>query len=158
MMELTVLCAGLAAGAAIPVQYTGFGRDVSPAVEWSEAPAGTKSIALICDDPDAPGGDWVHWVIFNLPPDSRGLPEGVPAKPLLDNGAIQGLNDFGAPGYRGPHPPPGRPHRYVFTVFALDGRLGLDARARKADLLRAMEGRVLAQGRWHGTFQRPASR
>ncbi len=154
MTKLTVICAALAAGSALPPQYSGVGRNVSPPLTWGEVPAGTKSIALICDDPDAPGGDWVHWVIWNIPPKAKGLPEGVPVSAKLDDGSLQGLNDFGKPGYYGPTPPPGRPHRYFFKVYALDTVLDLGPRARKADLVKAIAGHVLAQGEWMGTFQR----
>ena len=140
--------------AMIPAQYTCDGRNISPPLSWNGAPEKTKSFALICDDPDAPVGDWVHWVLFNLPPDTRKLEEGVPAASRLSSGAVQGLNDYNRSGYAGPWPPPGRPHRYVFKVFALDTMLDLDARARKADLLRAMEGHILARGQLVGAFGR----
>lgn len=153
-MELAVISAAFIMGAAIPHRYSGGGENVSPPLEWGPVPEGTRSIAVLCDDPDAPAGDWVHWVLFNLPPDTRKLEQGVPAASRLSSGAVQGLNDYNRSGYAGPWPPPGRPHRYVFKVFALDTMLDLDARARKADLLRAMEGHILARGQLVGAFGR----
>lgn len=152
MMELAVLSAAFAMGAAIPDRYAC--TNCSPPLSWSEVPANTRSIALLCDDPDAPGGGWVHWVLFNLAPDSRSLPENVARNARLPGDAIQGLNDYDRVGYDGPCPPPGRPHRYFFKVFALDVRLSLDSKARKKDLLRAMQGHILAQGALSGTYAR----
>ncbi|MCX6997879.1 MAG: YbhB/YbcL family Raf kinase inhibitor-like protein [Kiritimatiellaeota bacterium] len=154
MVGLTVLSAAFVMGAPIPPKYAGGGGNLSPPLAWSPAPAGTQSVAILCDDPDAPAGDWVHWVLFNLPPDTVQLDEGVPAKPALPNGAVQGLNDYGRHGYAGPWPPPGKPHRYFFKVYALNTKLNLAATARKSDLLKAMQGHILAQGSLHGTFQR----
>lgn len=152
MMELTVLSAAFLAGAAIPQAHALSGG--SPPLSWSALPAGTKSVAIICDDPDAPSGDWVHWVIFNLPPDTQKLDAGVPKSARLPNGAVQGVNDFDETGYDGPAPPPGRPHRYLFKVYALDTKLDLDSRARKKDVLKAMKGHVLAEGKLMGTYRR----
>src|SRR6266540_1402431 len=112
-------------GAAIPVKYTCDGADVSPPLAWSGAPAGTKSFALICDDPDAPRGTWVHWVLFNLPAQEKELAEGTPTSARLPNSARQGKNDFGNIGYGGPAPPKGKPHRYFFKLYALDQTLDL---------------------------------
>ena len=153
--KLTVLCcSALAVGSPIPPVYTAADRNVSPPLQWGAGPAGTKSFAVLCDDPDAPIGDWVHWVIFNIPADQTGLPEGVPQQAKRPDGSIQGLNDSRHPGYDGPYPPPGKPHRYFFKVFALDTMLSLGPAARKRDLLKAIEGHVLAQGEWMGTFLR----
>ena len=152
IMELTVLSAAFTMGAAIPQKYCC--TTISPPLAWSQVPPGTKSITVICDDPDAPSGDWVHWVLFNLPPDTQKLEEAVPSKPQLPNGAIQGTTDYGRSGYDGPCPPPGRPHRYFFKVFALNTKLALDSSATKADLLEAMEGHILAQGQLMGKFGR----
>ncbi len=152
MMALTVLSAAFLAGAAIPRAHAYGGG--SPPLSWSAVPAGTKSIAILCDDPDAPAGDWVHWVLFNLPPDTRKLDAGVPKAARWPNGAVQGTNDFGDTGYDGPSPPPGRPHRYFFKVYALDTTLALDSRAQKKDVLRAMKGHVLAEGQLMGTYRR----
>src|SRR5712691_3064159 len=110
-------------GAAIPQKYSGDGADVSPPLAWRDVPAGTQTLAVICDDPDAPRGTWVHWVLFNLPASATDLPEAVPATPTLSSGARQGNNDFGKIGYGGPAPPKGKPHRYFFKLFALDANL-----------------------------------
>ncbi|HBA83977.1 MAG TPA: YbhB/YbcL family Raf kinase inhibitor-like protein [Verrucomicrobia bacterium] len=151
-MELTVLSAFMM-GAVIPPDYT-CDQGISPPLEWSAVPEGTRSIAVLCDDPDAPAGDWVHWVLFNLPPDTHRLEPGIPAIPTLPDGAIQGMNDYEEIGYTGPCPPHGKKHRYYFKVFALDTRLKLTSAAQKKDLLRAMKGHILAQGTLMGTFER----
>ena len=151
-MELTVLSASFLGGTAIPSAHAYGGG--SPPLAWSALPAGTKSIAIICDDPDAPSGDWVHWVIFNLPTDTWRLDAGVPRAARLPNGAVQGVNDFGGTGYEGPSPPPGRPHRYIFRVYALDATLALDSRARKKDVVEAMRGHVRAEGKLVGIYRR----
>ena len=153
-MELSVSSSVFAEGDVIPDSYTCQGRDISPPLVWSQPPAGTQSLALIVDDPDAPVGVFTHWVIFNIPADSGGLPEAVPTQAELPSGALQGKNDFGRTGYAGPCPPPGRPHRYQFTVYALDSRLDLRAGASKEQLLAAMQGHVLAQGKLSGSYQR----
>ena len=152
MLELAVLSAAFAMGAAIPDRYAC--APFSPPLSWSEVPAGTQSIAVLCDDPDAPVGDWVHWVVFNLAPDVRSLPENVARDAALPGGAVQGVNDYDRTGYDGPCPPPGQTHRYFYKVFALDARLALGAGARKADLVKAMRGHVLAQGSLMGTYAR----
>ena len=154
MLELAVLSAAFAMGAAVPDRYAC--GPCSPPLSWSEPPAGTQSLAILCDDPDAPAGDWVHWVVFNLAPDVRALPENVARDAALPGGAIQGVNDYGRNGYDGPCPPPGQTHRYHFKVFALDARLDLAPASRKADLVRAMRGHVLAQGEVVGTYARKA--
>lgn len=143
-----------AEGQPIPTQYTCDGADVSPPLQWTEVPAGTKGLALICDDPDAPVGTWVHWVIYGLPADSKQLPEKVATTESLPPGAKQGLNDFRRIGYGGPCPPPGKPHRYFFKLYALDTALTLPARATKQDLLRTMQGHILAEAQLMGTYQR----
>jgi hypothetical protein len=141
-------------GRIIPVNYTGVGADVSPPLQWSGAPASTKSFALICDDPDAPMGTWVHWVIYGLPAATTGLPENTAAVDSLPGGTRQGMNDFGRVGYGGPLPPPGKPHRYFFKLYALDSELPLKARATKEELLRAMDGHILGEAQLMGTYQR----
>jgi Raf kinase inhibitor-like YbhB/YbcL family protein len=141
-------------GSTIPKRYTGDGDDVSPPLQWSGAPEGTKSFALICDDPDAPRGTWVHWVLFNLPADRSELPEAVPTTGALEGGAKQGKNDFGNPGYGGPAPPRGKPHRYYFKVYALDGMLGLKEDATKGQLEDSMKGHIKAMGQLMGTYSR----
>jgi Raf kinase inhibitor-like YbhB/YbcL family protein len=141
-------------GATIPVQFTCSGANISPALTWSRPPAGTKSLALIVDDPDAPAGTWVHWVVYNLPTSSRGLPQGVPQAESIADGGEQGLNDFPHTGYSGPCPPPGKPHRYFFRLYALDTLLNVGSAARRKDVDSAMRGHILAQGEWMGRFER----
>jgi Raf kinase inhibitor-like YbhB/YbcL family protein len=141
-------------GGIIPKKYTGDGQDISPPLEWGGVPQTTKSIALICDDPDAPRGTWVHWVIFNMPPDKNGLNEHVEAKATLADGTRQGKNDFGKIGYGGPAPPPGKPHRYFFKVYALGAMLDLKEGATKQELEQAMAKHVLAQGQSMGRYGR----
>ena len=119
-----------------------------------QAPAGTRSLALICEDPDASRGTFTHWVIFNLPGESMELDEGVPAEATLPSGAAQGANDFGKVGYGGPSPPPGKPHRYFFKLYALSAKTGLKSGATKAELLHAIEGKILAQAELQGKFGR----
>lgn len=141
-------------GAAIPVALTCDGVNRSPALRWSEPPPGTASLALIMDDPDARRGTWVHWVLYDLPPHVGGLPDGVAATPTLASGARQGRNDFGHIGYGGPCPPPERPHRYFFRLFAVDRALDmLKAGATRAELERAMQGHVLARAELMGRYR-----
>ena len=140
-------------GGKIPVRYTCDGNNVSPPLRWSGVPNGTKSLALICDDPDAPMGTWVHWVLFNIPVEVTELPESVPCRPTLLNGAVHGINDFGNYGYGGPCPPKGT-HRYYFKIYALDTRVNLKAGATKAQLLHAIEGHILAKGELVGKYTR----
>lgn len=153
-MSLEVTSTVFEQGKAIPKQYTGDGADQSPPLRWSEPPAETKSIALICDDPDAPHGTWVHWVLYNLPSETQDLDEGIPTADTLPSGAKQGKNDFGNIGYGGPAPPKGKPHRYFFKVYALSGEVGLAPGATKAELVEAMKGHILAEGELMGTYQR----
>lgn len=153
-MSIQVTSTAFEPGKAIPKAYTGDGADRSPPLRWSEPPAGTKSIALICDDPDAPRGTWVHWVLYNLPPDSQALEEGVPTTETLASGAKQGKNDFGNIGYGGPAPPKGKPHRYFFKLYALSEIVDLPPGATKAQLMDAMKGHILAEGQLMGTYQR----
>jgi Raf kinase inhibitor-like YbhB/YbcL family protein len=141
-------------GETIPKQYTGDGTDMSPTLGWSKPPDNTKSLALICDDPDAPRGTWTHWVLYNLPADARTLEERVPTQESLANGAKQGKNDFGRIGYGGPAPPKGKPHRYFFKLYALDRILELKAGASKDQLLAAMKGHVVAEGQLMGRYAR----
>ncbi len=154
-------------GQSIPDQFTGVAEDESPLLAWSDVPEGTKSFALICDDPDAPSrenprpeGPWVHWVIYNISAETSELPQAVPRlpDPEVPGGALQGTNDFDSDnvGYRGPMPPPGSgPHRYYFQLYALDQTLDLAAAdADKKSLLAAMQGHILGEGRLMGTFER----
>lgn len=119
-MVLSVLSPAFQEGDRIPSKYTCQGEDVSPPLTWSEPPAGTQSFALVMDDPDAPVGVFTHWVLFNILSDSRQLAEAMPTQAQLTSGALQGKNDFGSIGYGGPCPPPGRAHRYQFTLYALE--------------------------------------
>jgi Raf kinase inhibitor-like YbhB/YbcL family protein len=153
-MAFSLRSSVIEAGSRIPEAYTCDGRDVSPPLRWEDAPAGTQSFALICEDPDAPMGTWVHWVVYNLPADARKLPEGVPAREGLQDGSLQGKNDFGRVGYGGPCPPRGKPHRYFFRLYALDARLPPGAGNTKGTLLRAMTGRVLGQCELQGLYGR----
>lgn len=153
-MSLKLTSPAFAEGQPIPAKYTGDGPDVSPPLQWSGVPAGAKSLALICDDPDAPVGTWVHWVLYGLPASATELPENVPPQETLPSGARQGVNDFGRVGYGGPAPPPGKPHRYYFKLYALDTELNLKPKATKQELLRAMQGHILAEGQLMGTYQR----
>ncbi|MCL5034488.1 MAG: YbhB/YbcL family Raf kinase inhibitor-like protein [Bacteroidetes bacterium] len=138
-------------GEMIPKKYTCDGPDISPPLEWHSVPPGAKSLALIVEDPDAPMGTWVHWVIFNIPPQSSGLPEHVSAEKTLPDGAIQGRNDFRKIGYGGPCPPGGI-HRYFFILYALDTMLRLPAGSAKAELVRAMEGHVIGKAQLMGKY------
>lgn len=141
-------------GAEIPRQHTCEGADVSPTLAWTEPPAKTQSFALIADDPDAPVGTWVHWVAWNIPAATRQLAENVAKSAELPGGGRQGSNDFRKTGYGGPCPPPGKPHRYFFKLYALDTTLDLKAGASKKDLEQAMKGHVLAEARLMGKYQR----
>ena len=153
-MTLDLETSAFEPGGAIPERHTCDGGDVSPALSWSAPPAGARSLALVCDDPDAPRGTWVHWVLYNLPAGTQRLDEGVPATAELPSGARQGRNDFRRIGYGGPCPPPGPPHRYYFRLYALDVVLALASGATRKDLDRAMKGHVLADAELMGRYQR----
>ena len=140
-------------GDLIPPKYTCDGADVSPPLSLAVVPAGTKSLALIADDPDAPAGTWVHWVVWNIPAGTKSLEEGIPAKEALPNGGRQGTSDFRRVGYGGPCPPSGT-HRYFFKLYALDTTLDLPATATKQDLEMAMKGHTLAQAELMGRYRR----
>ena len=152
-MNLHLTTTAFADGQPIPHRHAFTDDNLSPALQWSDTPPATKSLALICDDPDAPMGTWVHWVIYDLPPTTASLSEGVPNSPELADGAKQGVNDFNRIGYGGPAPPPGKPHRYFFKLYALDVKPDLKPRVTKKDLLKAMDGHVLAEGQLMGTYQ-----
>ena len=143
-------------GGVIPVRHTCDGEDVSPPLAWSGAPAGTKSFALLVDDPDAPRESFDHWIAYDIPAAATTLPEGVDDSPRLASlgGSRQGRNGFGKVGWGGPCPPPGRPHRYVFRLYALDKTAGLDPGVKREALERALEGHVLATATLTGTFGR----
>ena len=138
-------------GESIPVKHSCDGDDLSPGLTWSGAPKNTTSLALICDDPDAPAGTWVHWVLYDLQPTTTSLPEGIASS---WPGATQGTNDFKRIGYGGPCPPPGKSHRYFFKLYALDAKLDLKPGATKSELVSAMNGHILAEGRLMGTYRR----
>lgn len=135
-------------------KFTCDGSDVSPELAWTGAPAGTKAFGLIADDPDAPAGTWTHWVLYDLPPEATSLAEGTSKQPELANGARQGRNDFGKIGYNGPCPPPGKPHRYFFKLYALDDKLNLKAGASKQEVERAIAAHTLAKAEWMGRYKR----
>jgi hypothetical protein len=153
---MKVTSSAFADGAPIPVKHTCDGPDTSPPLAWTGAPENTKTFALIMDDPDAPMGTWVHWVLWNLPGTRGSLPENVSktGEPTELGGALQGNNTWPMVGYNGPCPPPGKPHRYYFKLNALDGPLSLKTGATKADVERAMQGHVLAQAQLVGTYGR----
>lgn len=153
-MKLQITTTAFAEGQPIPRRHAFDDQDISPALQWSGVPPAAKSLALICDDPDAPMGTWVHWVLYDLPPVGTGLAEGVPKSPELPNGAKQGVNDYKKIGYGGPCPPPGKPHRYFFKLYALDTMPDLKPGLTKKELLQAMDGHVIAEGQWMGTYER----
>lgn len=138
-------------GQPIPALFSCDGEDISPELAWSEPPAGTQSLALIVDDPDAPVGTWVHWVVYNLPAERRGLPQGVPGGEQIEGGGLQGSNSWGRKDYGGPCPPSGT-HRYFFKLYALDITLDAGAGLSKEDVEKAMEGHILAQAELMGTY------
>ncbi len=140
-------------GDPIPKQYTCDGPNISPPLQWSDTPGKTKSIALIVEDPDAPRGTWVHWILFNIPHSAAALPENIKKTRTIPNGARQGLNDFREIGYGGPCPPGGR-HRYFFKIYALDTELLLDPGTTRNEIEKAMKGHVLAEAQLMGTYQR----
>lgn len=139
---------------AIPGRHACDGQDRSPPLSWEGVPEGAGSLALIADDPDAPAGTWVHWVLYAIDPGRDGLPEGVPAEETVLGAARQGINDFDRIGYGGPCPPPNGPHRYFFKLYALDSMPDLGPGATKEELERAMDGRVLARTELIGTYRR----
>lgn len=151
--QIKVTSSAFGEGGTIPRQYTHDGKNVSPPLSWESVPARAKSLALICDDPDAPAGDWVHWVLYNLPPGVKELPKAVPIDKVLRSGAQQGTNDFRTIGYNGPSPP-SVTHRYFFKLYALDVKLGIGPGATKKQLLKAMEKHILAEGRLVGKYER----
>ena len=152
-MEIKITSSVFEDGGLIEAKYTCDGADMSPPLQWDAVPDGTKSVALICDDPDAPMGTFVHWVIFGLPAETRELMENIPSDETLPNGAKQGKSDFGRIGYGGPCPPSGT-HRYLFKIYALDTEVALAAGASKRELLGAMEGHILGQGQLIGKYKR----
>lgn len=152
-MEITLKSPSFEEGEMIPVRFTCDGEDISPELVWESIPTGCQTMAIICDDPDAPMGTWVHWVIYNIPADLGRLEERVPSLDILPSGAAQGSNSWRRIGYGGPCPPGGT-HRYFFKIYALDTRLDLEPGASKSRLTEAMEGHILAQGHLMGRYSR----
>ena len=153
-MAFSITSTAFPNGGNIPTKFTCDGADASPELSWTAPPSGTQSFALIADDPDAPVGNWTHWVLYDLPAGTASLPEDVPKSEELPNGARQGRNDFRRIGYGGPCPPPGKPHRYFFRLYALNSKLNLKPGATKADVEKAMEGHVLAKAELMGKYRR----
>ncbi|MDD5005462.1 MAG: YbhB/YbcL family Raf kinase inhibitor-like protein [Candidatus Omnitrophica bacterium] len=153
-MALDLKCTDFEQNEFIPRKYSCQGEDKSPALHWIDEPLETKSFAIICDDPDAPSGIWVHWLIYNIPAQRHGLPEGTEKKEMLEDGARQGVNDSGDIGYGGPCPPPGRAHRYFFKLYCLDTMLNLKPGFTKDDLLNAMKGHVIEEAQLIGLYKR----
>ncbi len=152
-MAIQVVSDAFAEGQQIPEKYTCDGQNISPPLRWTGIPAAAQALALVVDDPDAPSGLFTHWLVYGLPPQTTGLPEGVPPGETVAGGGRQGRNDFGRIGYGGPCPPSGS-HRYIFTVYALDAPLDLPAGATRRQLFRAMEGHVIDKGQLIGRYQR----
>ena len=152
-MTIQIKSSAFEDGGMIPRSYTCDEKDVSPDLAWAGVPEGTKTLALICDDPDAPVGTWVHWVLFNIPPEETGLPAEIASEAEMANGARHGTNDFRRLGYGGPCPPGGT-HRYFFKLYALDTALDLDSGATKAQVEDAMQGHILAEGQLMGRYAR----
>lgn len=153
-MKLQVSTNAFQPGTEIPQKFTCSGEDLSPEISWTDLPEGTQSVAVIVDDPDAPVGTWTHWMVYDLPPSIQKLAQERPRTASLDDGGLQGKNDFGNLGYNGPCPPPGKPHRYFFKVYALDQKLEIPAGATRKALDEALKGHVLAEGEVMGTFAR----
>lgn len=153
-MSIQITSDAFTEGNSIPVEYTCDGSDISPALTWQGLPANTKSLALICDDPDAPSGTFVHWVVYGIPAGESQFPKSVPASPTMPSGVKQGKNGFGTIGYRGPCPPRGGPHRYFFRIYALDTSIDEPAGAGRSEIDRAMKGHVIGEGHLMGTYKR----
>ena len=152
-MDIKITSQAFKQGGLIPPRYTCDGANISPPLQWEAVPEGTRSIALISDDPDAPVGTWVHWVLFNLPAETKQLTENIPPERTLPSGACQGSNGFGKIGYGGPCPPGGT-HRYFFKIYALDAQIDLEPGAKKANLLKAIEGHIIGQGQLMGKYKK----
>ena len=144
----------IAPGATIPATYSCSGADRSPALSWSGAPPPTRAFALIVDDPDAPGGIFMHWVAYNIPVTTSSLPEGVPQNAQIPGGGTNGINGFGHIGYNGPCPPAGKIHHYHFRLYALDSAVNLGDGADATTLTSAMKGHIVASAELVGTFSR----
>ena len=151
--KLQLTSTSFEADSSIPAKYTCDGANVSPALAWNEPPAATQSFALVVDDPDAPTKTVIHWLIYDLPPATRALPEGIPTKPKLPDGSRQGKNVAGKIGYTGPCPQAGAAHHYFFKLYALDYVTGLKTKASDADVDKAIKGHILAQAELIARFQ-----
>jgi Raf kinase inhibitor-like YbhB/YbcL family protein len=151
--KLQLTSSSFAADSALPAKYTCDGSDTSPALAWTEPPAGTQSFALVVDDPDVPTKTVIHWLLYDLPAATRALPEGVPTNAKLPDGSRQGKNDHGKTGYSGPCPPAGAAHHYFFKLYALDYKTGLKPKAKDADVEHAIKGHILAQAELIARFQ-----
>ena len=154
MEKISISSEAFKDGGTIPEEYTCEGEDISPPLSWQGLPAGTKSVALIMDDPDAPGRTFVHWVIYNIPLSTQKLAKGTPRKEKLVDGSLQGMTDFGRAGYGGPCPPPGKPHRYFFKIYAIDKILDLPSNVSKGDVETAMKGHIISKGELIGKYAR----
>ena len=152
--SLTIHSSAFQQDSAIPQRFTCQGDNISPAFQWSGAPSGTQSFALVCEDPDAPHGTFYHWVMYNIPATEHGLAENIEKRDRLANGTRQGVNSFQQMGYGGPCPPPGNPHRYYFKLFALDTQINIPGEATRDELMSAIQGHVLAEGETMGTYQK----
>lgn len=152
-MEIKIVSSAFEDGGMIPSRYTCDGENVSPPLQWEGLPGNARSIAIICDDPDAPMGTWVHWVVFNLPAETKELAENFPDDETADNGIRQGVTDFGKTGYGGPCPPSGT-HRYFFKIYALDTKIDVVSIMDKKSLLAAMQDHIIAQGQLIGRYKR----
>ncbi|BDR92583.1 YbhB/YbcL family Raf kinase inhibitor-like protein [Vulcanisaeta souniana] len=154
-MSFTLMSPAFKYGERIPKKYTCDDVDVSPPLQWSSIPPGTKSLVLIMEDPDAPIGVFTHWVLYNVPPDRTGLPENVPKTPTVEGIGIQGLNDFGRVGYGGPCPPRGHgSHRYFFRLYALSTVPSIKQRASKDEVLRIIKNNIIGTAEYMGTYSR----
>jgi Raf kinase inhibitor-like YbhB/YbcL family protein len=151
---IAVTSAAFQQGDVIPKRYTCEGDNISPALAWSQGPEGTKTYALVCEDPDAPSGMFVHWVMYNIPASERGLAENIAKTDPLPNGTRQGKNGAAETGYTGPCPPPGKPHRYFFRVFALDTDVNISGDVTRDVLMGAIQPHIIAEGSVMGTYQR----
>lgn len=153
-MAFSISSSSFSSGGDIPKKFTCDDADVSPELSWTEAPAAVRSFALIADDPDAPAGTWTHWVLYDLPPQTTELPEGLAKVDELPNGGRQGRNDFHKIGYGGPCPPPGKPHRYFFKLYGLDQMLNLKPGAGKQEVEQAMQGHIVGETELIGKYRR----
>jgi Raf kinase inhibitor-like YbhB/YbcL family protein len=154
VMNIKITSSAFQDSSVIPLKYACEGDNISPPLSWTGIPNGTKSLAIICDDPDAPMGIWTHWIIYNIPPDKTNFDESIHTDVKLADGSIQGANDFGDIGYSGPCPPAGYPHRYYFTIYALDVMLSLKDKATRSDIDDAIQNHILGKGQLIGTFSR----